>query len=416
MSAAVIADRAEQASYRDVFGLREFSVIFAANVVSMLGTVVAAVALTVLVYEQTRSPALAASVMALSFLPYLIGGTLLGAAVDRLPARRALVACDLASAAVVAIMVVPGVPVAGLLVLLFANGLIAPVYQGVRAAVLPEILPAGSPYVLGRALMRMVSQGAQIVGYGVGGLLLAIASPRGALAVDAATFAASALLVRLGTSRRPPHAAKAGSMARDSLAGVRAALAHRPTRRVLLFGWLVPACAVAPEALAAPYAVHIGQPARAAGFLLVGIPVGTVIADILAARVFPARLQYRVIVPAGLLTFVPLAGFAVSPGLGLALGLLVVSGLGSAWMAGMDGLLVATAPPALRNRALALSSAGLMFTQGAGFALWGIAGQYIPLPVVIPLAAAAGAVAVIAFRPPRRTGAAPLSSARQQAH
>ena len=120
-----------------------------------------------------------------------------------------------------------------------------------------------------------------------------------------------------------------------------------------------------------------------------------VIADILAARVFPARLQYRVIVPAGLLTFVPLAGFAVSPGLGLALGLLVVSGLGSAWMAGMDGLLVATAPPALRNRALALSSAGLMFTQGAGFALWGIAGQYIPLPVVIPMSAAAGAVASV---------------------
>lgn len=419
MSTTVTTDRAEQASrasYRYVFGLREFSVIFAANIVSMLGTVVAAVALTVLVYEQTRSPALAASVMALSFLPYLIGGTLLSAAVDRLPARRALVACDLASAAVVAIMVVPMVPVAGLLVLLFANGLISPVYQGVRAAVLPEILPPGSPYVLGRALMRMVSQGAQIVGYGVGGLLLAILSPRGALAADAATFAASAVLVRLGTSQRPPRAAKAGSMARDSLAGVRAVLAHRRTRRVLLFGWLIPACAVAPEALAAPYAVHIGQPARAAGFLLVGIPVGTVIADILAARVFTARLQYRAIVPAGLLTFVPLAGFAVSPGLGVALGLLVVSGLGSAWMAGLDGLLVATAPAALRNRALALSSAGLMFTQGLGFALWGIAGQYAPLPVVIPLAAVAGAVAVILLRPPRGTGAAPLSSVRPEAY
>jgi Na+/melibiose symporter-like transporter len=419
VSTTVTTDRAEQASrasYRYVFGLREFSVIFAANIVSMLGTVVAAVALTVLVYEQTRSPALAASVMALSFLPYLIGGTLLSAAVDRLPARRALVACDLASAAVVAIMVVPMVPVAGLLVLLFANGLISPVYQGVRAAVLPEILPPGSPYVLGRALMRMVSQGAQIVGYGVGGLLLAILSPRGALAADAATFAASAVLVRLGTSQRPPRAAKAGSLARDSLAGVRAVLAHRRTRRVLLFGWLIPACAVAPEALAAPYAVHIGQPARAAGFLLVGIPVGTVIADVLAARVFTARLQYRVIVPAGLLTFVPLAGFAVSPGLGLALGLLVVSGLGSAWMAGLDGLLVATAPAALRNRALALSSAGLMFTQGLGFALWGIAGQYAPLPVVIPLAAVAGAVAVILLRPPRGTGAAPLSSVRPEAY
>ncbi|HEY2277805.1 MAG TPA: MFS transporter [Streptosporangiaceae bacterium] len=416
MSATVTTDRAEQASYRDVFGRREFSVIFAANIVSMLGTVVAAVALTVLVYEQTRSAALAASVMALSFLPYLIGGTLLGAAVDRLPARQALVACDLASATVVAIMVVPRVPVAGLLVLLFANGLISPIYQGVRAAVLPEILPLGSPYVLGRALMRMVSQGAQIVGYGVGGLLLAILSPRGALAADALSFGASALLVRLGTSRRPPRAAKAGSMARDSLAGVRATLAHRPTRRVLLAGWLVPACAVAPEALAAPYAVHIGQPARAAGFLLAGIPVGMVVADTLAARVFSTRLQYRVIVPAGLLTFAPLAGFAASPGLGVAMALLVVSGLGSARTAGLDGLLVATAPAALRSRALALSQAGLMFTQGAGFALWGIAGQYAPLPVVIPLAAAAGGVAAIAFRPPRWTGAAPLSSAGPEAN
>ena len=79
------------ARYRDVLGVAEFRAMFLANIVSMLGNVVAEVALTVLVYEQTRSPALAASVMALSFLPYLLGGVLLGAAADRLPARRALV-------------------------------------------------------------------------------------------------------------------------------------------------------------------------------------------------------------------------------------------------------------------------------------------------------------------------------------
>ena len=89
---------ASRASYRDVLGAGEFRVIFVAHVVSMLGNVVAAVALTVLVYQQTRSPALAASVLALSFLPYLFGGVLLGATADRLPARRVLVGCDLASA------------------------------------------------------------------------------------------------------------------------------------------------------------------------------------------------------------------------------------------------------------------------------------------------------------------------------
>ena len=39
---------------------REFRAIFVADIVSMLGNVVAAVALTVLVYQQTGSPALAA--------------------------------------------------------------------------------------------------------------------------------------------------------------------------------------------------------------------------------------------------------------------------------------------------------------------------------------------------------------------
>ena len=389
--------------------MAEFRAIFAASIVSMLGNVVAAVALTVLVYQQTRSPALAASVMALSFFPYLIGGVLLGAAADRLPARGVLVVCDLASAVLTGCMVIPGVPLPALLVLLFAIGLISPVYQGVRSAVLPEVLPPGPRYVLGRALMRMVAQSAQIAGFGVGGLLLAILPPRGALAADALSFAGSALLLRFGTAARSPAAARRGSLARDSLAGLRNVLAYRPVRRILLFSWLVPACMVAPEALATPYVTHIGQPARAAGFLLMGLPIGLVAADIIAARLLTSRLQRRIIAPAALMSFAPLAAFAASPGLIPAVALLAASGLGSAWTAGIDSLLIDTAPPDLRNRTLALAGAGLMFTQGAGFALWGVAGQYLPVTVVIPLAAAAGVLTAWMLRSRR----AAHSSARR---
>ena len=406
--AAVPAGRA---GYRQLLAGTEFRVIFAADIVSMLGTVVAAVTLTVLVYQRTGSAALAASVMALAFLPYLAGGVLAGAAADRLPGRRVLVACDLASAALIAAMTIPGIPVAGLLVLLFANGLIAPVYQGVRSALLPDVLPPGPGYVLGRSMMRMVAQSAQIAGYGVGGALLAIVSPRGALTVDALSYAASAVLLRAGLAARAPRAARTGetgSVARDSLAGVRRVLARGPLRRILLFGALVVACAIAPEAVAAPYAASIGQPARAAGFLLMGIPAGTVLADVIVARLLPVRLQRRIIVPAGLLVFFPLIGFAAGPRLGPAIALLVISGLGSAWAAGLDGLLIDVAPPALRSRALALQGAGLMFTQGAGFALWGIAAQFAPLTVIIPAAGVAGGVAVVTLRP-RRTGPPPAT-------
>jgi hypothetical protein len=269
----------------------------------------------------------------------------------------------------------------------------------VRSALLPEVLPEGPGYVLGRSMMRMVAQSAQIMGYGAGGLLLAVLSPRGALAVNALSFAASAALLRLGIARRPARTTAARSMARDSLAGVLGTLAHRPTRRILLFGWLVAACSVAPEALAAPYAAHIGQPARAAGFLLMGIPAGTVLADLIVARMLPAAVQRRLIAWAGLLVFAPMPAFAASPRLAQAVVLLVISGLGSAWAVGLDGLLIGTAPQDLRGRALALQNAGLMFTQGAGFALWGIAAQYAPLTAVIPVAAVAGITAVLTLRP-----------------
>jgi len=43
-----------------------------------------------------------------------------------------------------------------------------------------------------------------------------------------------------------------------------------------------------------------------------------------------------------------------------------------------------------------------MFTQGVGFALWGVAGQFIPLAVVIPGAAVIGVVIVITLRPAAR--------------
>ena len=92
-----------QARYRTLFGNAEFSALFAAHVISLLGDVIAAVALTVLVYERTGSPALAALTFSLAFLPYLFAGVLLSALVDRLPARGVLVGCDLLSALIVAL-------------------------------------------------------------------------------------------------------------------------------------------------------------------------------------------------------------------------------------------------------------------------------------------------------------------------
>jgi MFS family permease len=391
-----------RATYGSVFSVREFRALYVAHVASMLGDVVAAVALTVLVFERTGSSLLAALTFSLVFVPYLVGGVLLSALVDRLPPRPTLVACHLASAALVAVMAIPGMPIWALLALLVALGLIAPVFSGVRAAILPDLLPDRSQYVLGRALMRMVAQGSQVFGNALGGALLLLLHPGGALVVDAVSFALSALLVQLGTRSRPAATGAAEvSVVRDSLAGMRAVLAHRPVRRLLLLGWLLPACAVAPEALAAPYVRLLGEPVGAVGLLLAAMPAGTVVADLAGGRLLGPVGQRRLLVPAALLICLPLVAFAIEPELPLALGLLALTGLGFAYGLALDRMVLDAAPERLRARVLALEGPVLMFAQGAAFAVWGALGEVIPLPLVVAAAGGCGLLGVAWLRPPR---------------
>jgi hypothetical protein len=62
--------------YRDAFAAPEFGALFTAYVLSLVGDVIAAVALTVLVFQRTGSPFLAGLTFTLAFVPSLLGGTL----------------------------------------------------------------------------------------------------------------------------------------------------------------------------------------------------------------------------------------------------------------------------------------------------------------------------------------------------
>jgi len=388
----------DRARYIDIFRIREFSALFVAHVASMLGNIVADVALTVLVYQRTRSPALAAATMSLSFLPYLLGGTLLSSAAARWRTRRTLIVCDLASTGIVAAMSLVRLPIVALLALVFALGLIAPVFGGVRAATLAQVLPPGAPYVLGRSVLRLVAQGAQVSGFAIGGLLLIVVSPRGALLIDAGSFVLSALILRTGTRERYPTSDRELSVVHESMRNLREVFALPRLRRAMLLEWLLPTCAVAPEALAAPYVAHLGLPAQAVGFWLTAIPIGTVIADVVAARLLSRRLQRAVALPAMALTCLPLLGFLARPAFGVAFVLLIAVGLGSAYAVVIDREIIDAAPTSLRGAALSISGAGLMFFQGAGYGLWGLVAEAWSPAAVIVLAGSVALIVVATWR------------------
>ncbi|WP_051798939.1 MFS transporter [Streptomyces sp. NRRL S-337] len=397
------------ARYRAVFAVPEFRAVFAAHLLSSLGVVVCEIALSVLVFRRTDSPLLSALTFALGLLPYVLGGTLLSAVADRYPARRVLVVCDLLCASAAAGMVLPGTPVAVLLALRCLIAAIAPVFAGTRAATLGDILGAGDLFVLGRSVIRIVNQSAQLVGFGVGGLLVAVVTPRAVLALTVLTFLGSALLLRLGTRARPARdgggpAAGRGALLGASLGGVRRLLADRRVRALLLLTWLPPAFVVIPEALLVPYADRLGAGPGGAGLLMCSMPIGAVVAESLVGSLLGPRARSRLTFPMGVFAVLPSLGFAAQPSLGWAVLLLVLTGTGISYNFGVDRWFVAAVPEELLGQGMTVVQAGRMTAMGLAMGAAGLAAEYAPLRAVMPAAGVLGVLCVLAvIREVRRT-------------
>jgi MFS family permease len=395
----VAAGSSTRVRYRDAFAFAEFRALFGAYTISILGSVVSAVALTVLVYERTHSPFLSSLTFALGFLPYIVSGLLLSAIVDRLPPRRLLTTCDLTAAALVALMAWSRTPIPALLGLLLLVSTVTSLSGGARSGIVRMVV-GDAAFIPARSLLRISSQSAQIAGNGVGGLLLVALSPRTLILANAASFAVSALLTRVGLRYRPAAAAASGeSLLLDSLRGAGAILGNRALRRLLVFGWLLPLFSVAPEALAAPYVLGSGHSRALVGWWLVALPVGVIVGDLVGVWVLTADQQRRLIAPIAAIGFVPYLLFLVRPPIAVALPLLAASGLGSGYFLGLDSLVRDTAPRSVFTRTMAINSAGLMTIQGLGFAGAGALAQAIAPATVIAVAGACGLLVILTLRP-----------------
>jgi Major Facilitator Superfamily len=397
------------ASYAAALAEREFRVIFAAFGVAITGSVVSAVALTVEVFDRTRSPLLSALTFALGFVPYVFGGTLLSGLVDRVPPRRLLVSCDLCAAGLLAAMALPGLPVAALLALLVGIGTLTSVSSGAQGALVRSVVPAAS-YVPARSLLRVCAQVAQVAGNAAGGAVLVVLTPAGAFLASGAALAGAALVMRLGLAPHPvPGVAEPTALVRDSLRGLRQVLGHARLRRLLLLGWLVPMFSVAPEALAAPYVAGHGGSQVLVGWWLAALPVGMVAGDLLGVLgLSPGRQRSLVGLAAGAF-FVPYLVFLAGPPIVVALPLLAGAGLCGVYSLGLDALVRQAAPEQLFARTMAVSSAGLLTLQGLGFGLAGLAAQFVGPGWAITGAGACGLVTVAWLRPRAADAAGPAA-------
>jgi len=388
---------AERATFRDVFAAPEFRALWLAQVLSVIGDQLARVALTILVYDRTHSALLAAVTFACSMFPAFFGGVTLSGLADRLSRRAVMITCDVTRAILVVIMVIPGMPLAGMIVLLFFVTLVGAPFLSARAATYPDVLP-GDRYVLGTAVTQTTFLFAQVIGFAAAGVIVAGFGTRTSLLIDAATFLASALLVRVWVRARPSPHTGGGRRARplaDAAAGARIVFGTPALRLPMLLGWLAAFYDV-PEGVATPLARTLHGGPVTVGLILAAGALGASLGMISFSRLVAPANRDRFMAPLAVSCCGVLILMVFRPGLPGSLLILFACGLLACFQTAANAAFVAATPPRSRSQAFGLAQGGMSLGQGTAMILAGAAAQHIAPPTVIAMAGTVGTLGALA--------------------
>lgn len=183
-------------------GNPDFRRLFLASALSLTGDWFTFVALNAFVYHRTGSAGLTALLFAVESLPGILLMPLIGSLTDRLDRRRLRIACDLAAivplAGLLAAFHLGSVPIA--LVSLAVLSVSAAVSSPIPEVVLPNLV-ALDRLPIAQATLGSLYSSSLLLGAGLGGLVTAAWGSTATLLIDAASFAASAVLI--ARIRRP---------------------------------------------------------------------------------------------------------------------------------------------------------------------------------------------------------------------
>ncbi|AYY14649.1 MFS transporter [Actinobacteria bacterium YIM 96077] len=381
------------ASYRDVFAVPDFRHLWAAHVLSVMGDQLARVAITILVYERTRSAGLTALTYALTYLPDFIGGAALAGLADRFPRRAVMVATHLVSAGLAALMAIPGTPLAVPAGLLFLLQLFSAPFSSARQATLADML-TGDRLTLGLGAISITYQMGLVFGLGAGAALVAKVGVSTALLIDAGTFLVSAAIIRWGIGPYRPAPRMSEGRPSGQWETVRAgwAIVARDARlRTLLAIACCSGFYVVPEGLAVPYADQLGTGTAAVGWLLAANPVGTVIGMVVLRGLRPGR-RLALLGPMAVGSSAVLVPTGWTPGLAATVALWTLSGVLSAHDIVTQATYVRIVPADRRGQAIGVAIAALRAAQGFGIVVAGLAAQLLAPASVIAVAAVVGAL------------------------
>ncbi|MDU0289016.1 MFS transporter [Saccharothrix longispora] len=361
---------------RALVGNREFRGMWIGSTVSTVGDQLAAVALSLLVFERTQSAAWTALTWSLTLFPPLISGPLLGWVADRFPRRTVMVCCAWLQAALMALMAVPGMPLWIMIVLLVVVLMISSPFLAAQEASLPSVL-SDERYDDGVALFGTSVDVAQMAGLAAAGFLVTGAGPNVALGINAVTFVWVAIVVQLSVKHRPAADPRGAHRDPEGPRGAFTLLVTEPRLRSLMGMRLLAGLAMVPEGLAVPLAAKLDA-IWAVGLILAIEPAANVLGVAVLFRLVrdPAKRE-RLIGPLAILSLAPLVMFALNPNLTWTIVLLVIAGMAGAYHTPARSAWMRILPDAYRGRAYGIGRAALRSSQGGGMALAGVVAHSI---------------------------------------
>lgn len=216
-----------------------FRLMVLARTVAWFGTAVALVAFPLVIYRTTGSAAATALLTAVESAPYLLFGLFAGAVADRWRRRPTMVVTALAACAATASIPtaywMATLSTAHVFVAAFVSAAAMVFFDAAGFGLLPSLVPRAR---LADAVGRQTAMATVITmaGPALGGVLIAASSPFAALALNAATFAVTAIL--LLWVREPTSAPRTEQpqLWRDIANGVRFVYGHPLVRLLTLIG------------------------------------------------------------------------------------------------------------------------------------------------------------------------------------
>jgi predicted MFS family arabinose efflux permease len=189
---------------------RNFGLLWAAGLISLIGDWVLVVGLPIEVYARTGSTLATAGMLLAGLLPALLLGSIAGVFVDRWDRRRLMIVVNVLLALVtLPLLAIDALGIWVAYAVLVAASCLEQLFGPAEAALLPNLLESGKEdLVTANALNGMNNQLARIIGPVVGGLAVAAGGLTLVAIVDAVTFiVAASLLVAIRSDRTRAHAA-----------------------------------------------------------------------------------------------------------------------------------------------------------------------------------------------------------------